>query len=152
MLVEQPLHLNHFANPKTNTVVIVKKKVLYADDDLDDKAWIEEACHAEAESLEIDFVENGRQALEYLQTHTDATPSLIVLDLNMPGLDGRQTLQKLKADERFSEIPVAIVTTSTSRMDMEVCKRLGAEIFLTKPDTIAEWQQVIRQLLPLVYS
>ena len=126
------------------------KKVLYADDDLDDQAWIVEACRAADHPVDIAFVENGRQALEYLQGNNEEKPALIVLDLNMPGLDGRQTLQRLKADDRFADIPVAIVTTSTSRMDMEVCKRLGADIFLTKPDTVAEWQKVIKQLLPYV--
>lgn len=128
-----------------------KKKVLYADDDLDDKTWIIEACHAAGHPLEISFVDNGKQALDYLEATTDgALPSLVVLDLNMPGLDGRQTLQKLKADPRFAHIPVAIVTTSTSRMDMEVCKRLGADLFVTKPDTITEWQVVVNQLMHLV--
>ncbi len=128
-----------------------KKKVLYADDDLDDKNWIIEACDAARHPLEIAFVDNGRQALDYLETAANyELPSLIVLDLNMPGLDGRQTLQMLKADNRFGHIPVAIVTTSTSRMDMEVCKRLGADLFVTKPDTILEWQKVVGQFIPLV--
>lgn len=128
-----------------------KKKVLYADDDLDDKTWIVEACDAARHPLEIAFVDNGRQALEHLAAAAqNDLPSLIVLDLNMPGLDGRQTLQILKADNRFGHIPVAIVTTSTSRMDMEVCKRLGADLFLTKPNTVLEWQQVVGQFIPLV--
>ena len=59
---------------------------------------------------------------------------------------GKQTLKILKSRQEFSHIPVAIVTTSSSQLDVDVCKRLGATIFLTKPDTYAQWQEVIRQL------
>ena len=127
------------------------KFVLYADDDIDDKTWVSEACKAVNSSLHIVFVENGRKALEYLENQTDnEKPHLIVLDLNMPELDGRQTLKRLKADERFAHIPVVIVTTSNNKIDMEVCKRLGASLYLIKPDTHAEWQNIIREFQPYV--
>lgn len=121
---------------------------MYADDDLDDKAWIVEAWETLAFPVHIEFVDNGRQAIDYLQGANGATPSLIVLDLNMPEMDGRQTLQKLKNDPLFRHIPVVIVTTSTSKLDIEVCKRLGASLFLTKPDTHAEWRDIVQQLQP----
>jgi CheY-like chemotaxis protein len=71
-----------------------------------------------------------------------------VLDLNMPELDGRQTLKKLKTHPLYQSIPVAIVTTSTNRLDREVCQKLGASLFLTKPDTYTEWQVVVRHFMP----
>ena len=121
-----------------------KSIVLYADDDIDDKMWISEACKTVNESLELHFVENGRQVLQYL--HSNELPSLIVLDLNMPDLDGRQTLKAIKNHVEYQHLPVAVVTTSSSRLDREVCIRLGAAIFLTKPDTYSEWQQIVRRL------
>jgi CheY-like chemotaxis protein len=127
------------------------KKVLYADDDLDDKAWVSEACKSMACPLYIDFVENGKQVLAYLANcDEDNKPAAIILDLNMPTLDGRQTLQRLKAMPEFKDIPVIIVTTSASKIDMEMCKRLGAAMYLTKPDTYTGWQQILKQLEPLV--
>jgi CheY-like chemotaxis protein len=129
------------------------KFVLYADDDVDDKDWVSEACKVIDSDLNVVFVENGRQVLDYLNTtQSPVLPSLIVLDLNMPELDGRQTLQKLKANPQFQHIPVAIVTTSTNRLDKEVCERLGASVYLTKPDTHKEWQTIIRQLIPFVVN
>ena len=125
-----------------------KRIVLYADDDIDDKMWISEACKTVNESLELHFVENGRQVLQYL--HTNDLPSLIVLDLNMPDLDGRQTLKAIKNHVEYQHLPVAIVTTSSSRLDREVCIRLGAALFLTKPDTYSEWQLIVRRLEPLL--
>ncbi len=127
------------------------KKVLYADDDTDDKAWVIETCKALCFAITIDFVENGRQALEYLSKLVqDDLPSLIVLDLNMPEIDGRQTLQKIKAHENYKSIPVIIVTTSSNKADIEICKRLGASLYLVKPDTYSEWQNLIKQFVPFV--
>ncbi len=128
------------------------KKVLYADDDLDDKTWLIEAWETLDIPVQIEFINNGREALDYLIAHASNLPSLIVLDLNMPEMDGRQTLQKLKNEPQFRHIPVVIVTTSTSKLDTEVCKRLGATLFLTKPDTHTEWQEIVQQLQPYLTS
>ncbi|GAB4094215.1 response regulator [Flaviaesturariibacter terrae] len=125
------------------------KLVLYADDDTDDRTWVSEALRIVGAGLELRFVENGRQVLEYLRKESSRRPSLIVLDLNMPEMDGRQTLQQLKRDPLYKDIPVAIVTTSNNKLDRDVCQRLGAALYLTKPDTHSEWQSVIRQLAPI---
>ena len=131
--------------------MIENKTILYADDDTDDRTWVSEACKVVNDALDIRFVENGRQVIDYLKDQQALNfPSLIVLDLNMPEMDGRQTLQHLKATPEFKNIPVAIVTTSNNKMDKEVCKRLGASIYLTKPDTHLEWQNIVRQLEPLI--
>lgn len=125
--------------------------VLYADDDLDDKEWVNDACKKANSSLDLIFVENGREVLEYLENLKGSTiPSLIVLDLNMPEMDGRQTLKALKIHPDYQNIPVAIVTTSSSKIDMDVCKKLGAVVFLTKPDTYIEWQEIVKKLEPFV--
>ena len=125
--------------------------VLYADDDLDDKEWVNDACRNANSSLEMKFVENGKEVLKYLENiNGNEIPSLIVLDLNMPELDGRQTLKALKKHPEFHTIPVAVVTTSSSRIDRDVCQKLGAAVFLTKPDTYDEWQEIVRKLEPYV--
>jgi CheY-like chemotaxis protein len=127
--------------------VNTKKLVLYADDDTDDKSWVSEACRVVGSSLMLEFVENGKDVLQYLHSGEEL-PCLIVLDLNMPELDGRQTLKSLKGNPDFEHIPVVIVTTSSSRMDKEICLRLGASLYLTKPDSHIEWQKVVQQLEP----
>ena len=124
--------------------------ILYADDDTDDRSWVSEACKILNCSLNINFVENGRQVIDYLKSQVTRLPSLIVLDLNMPEMDGRQTLQYLKSNPYYKEIPVAIVSTSGNKIDKEVCKRLGASLYITKPNVHAEWQGIIRQLEPFV--
>jgi CheY-like chemotaxis protein len=124
--------------------------ILYADDDTDDRIWISEACKTLNCSLQISFVENGRQVLDYLKSLSSVLPSLIVLDLNMPEMDGRQTLQYLKSNPSYKEIPVAIVSTSANKMDKDMCKQLGASLYITKPNIHVGWQGIIRQLEPFV--
>lgn len=126
------------------------KSILYADDDLDDKTWVSEAWKLLNYSLDIHFVENGRQVFEYLEKKHKELPRLIVLDLNMPELDGRQTLQKLKSSSEYKNIPTVIVTTSSNKIDKEICDRLGASLYLVKPDSHAEWQQIVKQLVPFI--
>jgi CheY-like chemotaxis protein len=128
----------------------VDRIVLYADDDPDDRAWVAEACKDVDSNLKISFVENGRQVLNFLEPLTNSQlPCLIVLDLNMPELDGRQTLQILKTHPAYRQIPVAVVSTSSNTIDREVCQRLGASLFLIKPVMYGEWKTIIRQLEPL---
>jgi CheY-like chemotaxis protein len=126
----------------------VQKFVLYADDDLDDQTWVTEACQAIDARLSVHFVENGSEVLAYLQTlSAGELPSLIILDLNMPKLDGRQTLQRLKAHPLYQHIPVAIVSTSSSKLDKDICQRLGASVFLVKPTSHQNWQDIMRQVI-----
>ncbi len=134
----------------TPTDLAKNNLILYADDDTDDRSWVSEACKILNCSLNINFVENGRQVIDYLKSQVTRLPSLIVLDLNMPEMDGRQTLQYLKSNPYYKEIPVAIVSTSGNKIDKEVCKRLGASLYITKPNIHAEWQGIIRQLEPFV--
>ncbi len=130
---------------------MISKLVLYADDDADDRAWVIDACKAMHSDMILHFVENGRKALDYLKTCTGSSlPSLIILDLNMPQLDGKRTLQLLKTDPTYAHIPVAIVSTSSSKLDREVCEHLGASLFLVKPNEHKQWQNVIEQLTILV--
>lgn len=123
---------------------------MYADDDLDDKTWVSEASRLLNSSLEIFFVENGREVFEYLKQHIEEMPALIVLDLNMPELDGRQTLKRLKSNNDFKNIPVVIVTTSSNKADIDICTRLGASLYLVKPDSHAEWQHIVKQFIPYI--
>lgn len=125
--------------------------VLYADDDVDDRTWVAEACKEVDCALDIHFVQNGKEVLSYLsQVSPGHLPSLIVLDLNMPEMDGRQTLKKIKSITAYQDIPVAIVTTSSNKIDKEMCERLGASLYLTKPDSHREWKNIIKELQPFI--
>lgn len=76
---------------------------------------------------------SGEEALEYLRAASEAKPGLILLDLNMPGLDGRRTLGIIKQDKALKKIPVVILTTSDDERDIKDCYELGANTYIQKP-------------------
>ena len=114
----------------------LKPHVLIVDDDADDREIIRDAFESGQHVSEYIFLENGDALLEYLQSNVNAVlPSLILLDLNMPGKDGRQALQEIKTNSALQHIPTVILTTSSSPRDREAAYTLGANCFVTKPDT-----------------
>lgn len=108
--------------------------MLIAEDDEDDVYLMQSAFRESRLAVRVDFVQNGLQLLTYLdKIQTDnPLPDLIVLDLNMPLLGGRETLQRLKKDLRYHKIPVAILTTSLSEEEKAHCLGIGAALYLIK--------------------
>jgi CheY-like chemotaxis protein len=74
-------------------------------------------------------------------------PSLIILDLNLPGLDGRELLKRIKQDETFKQIPVIVWTTSVNPKDIEICYKHGANSYLLKPMDINLLNETIQGLI-----
>jgi two-component system response regulator len=94
---------------------------------------------------------NAAQALDYLNCtgrhsgRKPAEPDLLLLDINMPGMDGLQLLKKIKADKRLRKIPVIMLTTSASREDIRKSFENGAASFLTKPNSFEEYSDLMAQ-------
>lgn len=80
----------------------------------------------------IEHASCGEEALVFLQT-TNSLPGIILLDLNMPGMDGRKTLEIIKNDSRLNKIPVVILTTSMDERDIASCYASGANTYIQKP-------------------
>jgi CheY-like chemotaxis protein len=127
--------------------------ILMADDDADDRLLAQEAMHESRVLNELHFVENGVQLLNYLRgvgNFCDRTrypmPGLILLDLNMPKMDGREALVKIKADQTLRRIPVVILTTSKAEEDMVRGYDLGAASYITKPVTFDALVELMRTL------
>ncbi|HVF80783.1 MAG TPA: response regulator [Flavisolibacter sp.] len=113
-----------------------KHRIVIVDDDADDREIIRDAFENYKKEQQYVFLESGDRLLDYLEQSTDANaPSLIMLDLNMPGKDGREILKEIKTDNRFQHIPTIIFTTSSSQRDKQMVYSLGANCFITKPDT-----------------
>jgi len=113
-----------------------KHCIVIVDDDADDREIIRDAFASSVQDQDYMFMENGDRLMEFLQSADDQNkPSLIMLDLNMPGKDGRETLKELKSSQRFQEIPTIVFTTSSSHRDKQNVYELGANCFITKPDT-----------------
>ena len=124
-------------------------KILLADDDPDDRAIIQDAMDSLEAPNVLCFAENGEQALSILHQgyHPERRPSLIILDLNMPRLNGTETLRKLKTDERFNNIPVIIFSTSINPLEKEKCMLLGAHSYITKPISLKESMDTAKAFL-----
>lgn len=135
-------------NPPNKTLII-----LMADDDADDRLLAQEAMHESRVVNDLYFVEDGVQLLNYLRgdgNFHDRTlypmPGLILLDLNMPKMDGREALAQLKADPRLRRIPVVILTTSKAEEDKMKGYDLGAASYITKPVTFDALVELMRTL------
>src|SRR3954463_13045251 len=111
-----------------------RKKILLVDDDVDDLQLITESLMMHDPTLKIVEARNGKEALNFLNSAI-YLPSLIILDINMPVMDGKETLLALKDNEKFKEIPIVMFTTSSNDMDRIYFRRLKVEM-LTKPYTI----------------
>ena len=111
------------------------KFILYVDDDADDREFLCEAIKDADPEVSVVCAENGVKALEYLRElkNTDTgMPCLIVLDINMPFLDGRETFTEIKKDPALDSVPVLIFSSSEKPNDKILFNDLGVE-FITKP-------------------
>lgn len=120
----------------------LKPFILIADDDQEDRYLMHIAFEEIGRSGDIYLVENGMQVFKYLEDliQDEAMPALIVLDLNMPILNGIETLSRLKAHTVYKNIPVIMYTTSVHQLEKAKCLEIGAVDFIKKP---ARFQQTI---------
>jgi CheY-like chemotaxis protein len=101
---------------------------------------------------------DGDDALDYLRQqgqYTDPAkaprPGMILLDLNMPGTDGREVLSAIKADDKLCQIPVIVLTTSADERDIQVCYRDGANSYIQKPVDMKGFLESIQRLVDYWY-
>jgi CheY-like chemotaxis protein len=115
-------------------------KILLVDDDPEDRDLMIDALAELGAHDMVTCADHGEDALKLLtDLNAPSTyPCLIILDLNMPKMNGRQTLDHLKADHRFKDIPVIIYSTSVNPLEEEACMMLGAKSYITKPISYKE--------------
>lgn len=119
-------------NPTTMTILI-------ADDDTDDRLFMEQALRQNEYSQQIQFVEDGEELMEYLRREgryhdrNAPWPNLLILDLNMPRKNGFQALEEIKDDPKLRRLPVIVMTTSSADEDVVKTYNLGVNSFVTKP-------------------
>lgn len=127
--------------------------VLMADDDEDDCLLVKSAFQQIGIPHDLRFVDDGRDLLDYLYNKGDFAdaekylrPDMILLDLNMPRIDGREALHIIKSDPQLRDIPILILTTSTERRDINLAKRVGASSFLAKPEVFEDLKEMLEKL------
>lgn len=124
------------------------KQILLVDDDAVDRELFIDAVNTTQWKGLVAEAENGEQAISILTSAT-ALPDLIILDLNMPIKDGRNTLKELKAHDKFKSIPVCILSTSSAQFDVAAAYDSGVNLFLVKPFDYTQLKEMVHNLVTL---
>jgi two-component system, response regulator len=132
----------------------MKKKavVLIADDDSDDCYLIRLAFEDCKIDNPIMFFKNGLELMEYINKQDaieQKSIGLIIMDLNMPKMDGKETLKSLKTNPFWRKVPVVMMTTSKTREDVEECYNLGANSYISKPTSYEDLNDAVRTITKL---
>jgi len=127
-----------------------QKTVLMADDDAEDCMLATEAFAESGAKAAFSCVLDGVELMDHLTKHSRSEakrlPDLILLDLNMPRKDGREALIEIKSEPALQHIPIVILTTSADQNNVDLIKKGGAELFITKPATFDEWVEIMKSL------
>jgi two-component system, response regulator len=112
-----------------------------------------EALREAGGHCDLHFVRNGDELFDYLrhqgeyqEVRSAPQPDLILLDLKMPGKDGRETLRELKSDPQWRHIPIVALTTSTANDDVEFCYRMGVNTYVAKPTSFQRLVEILKTL------
>lgn len=129
--------------------------VLIADDDPDDRLMITEAFTERCRGCQLGFAQDGVQLMRILNREEPLpgsegvmgeNPDLILLDLNMPLMDGREALQEIKTNPALQHVPTVIMTTSDNEDDIRFCYDAGANSYLVKPSSYSELLDIVSVL------
>jgi CheY-like chemotaxis protein len=126
--------------------------ILLVEDDPGHARLIEKNLRRANVTNTIHHITDGQQAVDYLFCEGEyadrqrSSPLLVLLDLNMPVLDGYQVLERMKADERTKRIPVIILTTTDDAREVTRCYELGCNVYITKPVDYDQFAEAMRKL------
>ncbi len=132
-----------------STATTHKKRILLAEDNDGDVFLVRRALEKRGLLHELVLAHNGEEALVWLDRHTgvsngDAAPDLILLDLNLPRVDGGQLLSHIRKTDSFSRTPVIVLTSSDSPKDRQMALELGANLYFRKPTDLASFMDLGR--------
>jgi len=126
------------------------KFILLGEDDADDQEMLKEVFASIDVSFTLFFVNNGSEILSALgKLKGDQMPCLIVLDYNMPGLNGADILRELSTNEGYKNIPKVVWSTSGSEKFRSLCLELGAIDYVMKPNNVTDLEKIARYMLSL---
>lgn len=123
-----------------------KHLVVYADDDSDDRELVAEAFSQHDESIDLKTFENGNEIYSYLVQlpNTQSSPCLILLDINMPLMNGKEVLTQLRKHRRYAKTPIILFSTSSVHSDADYAQSLQAKL-VTKPSNYEGIRRIAEQ-------
>lgn len=133
-------------------LIATKNLVYIVDDDPDDRQIILDAFLENNAEMDYVFAEDGSQLMQNLDEAGTDLPTLILLDLNMPGMLGLQALKEIKGNKKFSSIPTIVLTTSTLPMDKKLSYEYGANCFLSKPPFYSDLVLITKMIARLYFN
>jgi CheY-like chemotaxis protein len=122
------------------------RPILLAEDDSVDAMTVKRAFGELKVNNELIRVINGEEAIEYLKTHTDKKPCVVLLDLNMPKMNGIEFLKVAKADDELRQIPVVVLTTSKEDRDKVETFKFSVAGYIVKPVDYKKFVDAMRVL------
>jgi CheY-like chemotaxis protein len=123
------------------------KFIVLGEDDIDDQEILQEVFFEADSSLRLQFFNNGRKVISHLESSGHDLPCLIILDYNMPELNGAEILKILSRDERLRSIPKIIWSTSDAPVYKSICLEYGASDYLVKPSKIDVLENMVKYML-----
>jgi CheY-like chemotaxis protein len=123
------------------------KRILLVDDDIDDQMIVRSAIQMLDPSHDCTFANNGKEAIEFLEGIFAF--DIVILDLNMPLMNGFDTLKAIRASAILKDLPVVVISTSGFKYDIERCIRYGASRYIIKPDTFPALMNELKNVLEL---
>lgn len=124
-------------------------RILLIEDDADDIELLKDALKQNEVDFKIDVITEGDKALPYLEKQSEL-PDVIVMDFNLPKLHGREILVQIRALKNLRTIPLMVLTTSASQDDMRYAFSMGANKFITKPNTMQGFNSTVEAIVSLV--
>jgi CheY-like chemotaxis protein len=124
--------------------------LLLVEDSETDVFIIREVLDKAGLRYKLQLASDGEEALRLLLDETKGCPDIVVLDLNIPKISGFEVLRKVRASERCRNVPVLVVTSSSSNADRRATSELGATAYFTKPTSLDEYYQLGRVLRDMI--
>jgi CheY-like chemotaxis protein len=126
-------------------------KILLAEDDIDDQELLAEAFSEIDPAIQLNSFSTGKKFLNHLEELPDSEiPNMIILDYNIPEINGAEILEKLESDKRYQHVVKLVWSTSNSALYENSCLSLGAKAYLVKPSNITALMDLAKKMLSFV--
>ena len=120
-----------------------KYKIVIVENDEDEQEFIKESFDESGLFDVLALLNNGNALMDWLESHRDGLPHIVLSDLNMPGKNGYDIITEMKNNEAYAHIPIVITSTSSTKAFIDKCLAFGANDYLVKPDTFIEYKSFV---------